>query len=256
VILFIMMTGKKPFEGNCKEDVLFKISRAEYNVKLLETSKISEEGKDFIKSLLCKLEEKRMDINKALEHPWITKSTKKFDCSNLGRDIIDSLKTFTNKSIFQKEVLYYIARISNEKEIQKLRNCFMEIDKDNTGTIEYEEVFEAFKNVGIIPDPVEVQTIWENMDFHNDGKVNYSEFLAATISSVKFSQEEKLWTVFKFFDNSGKGYITFESVCEALRTNNIAVNERELKVFFEKHKKTKLHFENFKSLVKDKDIIL
>lgn len=26
--------------------------------------------------------------------------------------------------------------------------------------------------------------MWEGMDFHNDGKVNYSEFLAATLSSV------------------------------------------------------------------------
>jgi hypothetical protein len=26
--------------------------------------------------------------------------------------------------------------------------------------------------------------MWEGMDFHNDGTVNYSEFLAATLSSV------------------------------------------------------------------------
>jgi len=112
------------------------------------------------------------------------------------------------------------------------------------------------KKLGINPDPKEIQKIWEHMDFHNDGKVNYSEFLAATISSINFDQEEKLWTVFKFFDNNGKGCITFDSVLEALRTNNIAVNEKELKNFFEKHRRKELNFENFKCLVKDKEIIL
>jgi len=202
-------------------------------------------------------EKKRMTVSKALEHPWIVKYSKKYDCSIIGKDIVESLKTFTNKSIFQKEVMYYLARLSNEDEIQKLKKFFLEMDKDNTGTIEYDEVFEAFKLVGITPDPTEIQTIWENMDFHNDGKVNYSEFLAASLSSLNFFQEEKLWTVFKFFDISDKGYITFESVLEALKTNNISVNEVGLKDFFEKNIKssTKLNFDEFKILVEQEHLI-
>ena len=30
----------------------------------------------------------------------------------------------------------------------------------------------------------EIQKIWDGLDFHKDGKVNYSEFLAATLSTL------------------------------------------------------------------------
>ena len=66
-----------------------------------------------------------------------------------------------------------------------------------------------------------------------------------------------MWTVFKFFDRSNKGYITFDSILEALKTNNITVNEQGLKEFFEKNKKsyTKLNYEEFKVLIEKEKLV-
>lgn len=41
--------------------------------------------------------------------------------------------------------------------------------------------------------------MWEGMDFHNDGKVNYSEFLAATLSSVVIFIFSYFFKFFKTF---------------------------------------------------------
>ena len=59
----------------------------------------------------------------------------------------------------------------------------------------------------------ELQQIWEGLDFHKDGQVNYSEFLAAMVSSYNFQKEEKLWSVFNLFKegNRSKSYITYDT---------------------------------------------
>lgn len=154
ILLYVMITGKQPFNGNTSKELFDNILALNYNKDLLNKPNISPEVKDLIENLIVLDENKRLKISQCLDHPWIVKYSKKYDCTSIGKDIIKSLKTFTNKNLFQKEVLYYMARISNEEEIQKLKKFFLEIDKDNTGTIEYDEVFEAFKQVGITPDPV------------------------------------------------------------------------------------------------------
>lgn len=86
------------------------------------------------------------------------------------------------------------------------------------------------------------------MDFHCDGKVNYSEFLAATISSIQFSKEERLWSAFNYFDTTGSGYITLDSVIDALKESGVVVDEQGLqKTFQELPKKgEKINFKEFK----------
>ena len=74
------------------------------------------------------------------------------------------------------------------------------------------------------------------MDFHCDGKINYHEFLAATISTIHFNKEEKLWSVFKYFDTNDTGYITAESVIDALKESGVMVNEEGLRDTFKEFK--------------------
>lgn len=89
------------------------------------------------------------------------------------------------------------------------------------------------------------------MDFHKDGEVNYTEFLAATISSLDFLKEERVWSAFKYFELTESGHITANSAIEALKSCNLMINEDELRVFFEDFQKNgrKLNFEEFKRMV-------
>jgi len=54
----------------------------------------------------------------------------------------------------------------------------------------------------------EIQQIIENVDYAGNGKINYSEFLAATIELKQVLTYEKLWTLFKYFDTDNSGIIT------------------------------------------------
>ena len=88
------------------------------------------------------------------------------------------------------------------------------------------------------------------MDFHCDGKVNYSEFLAATISTINFNKEEKLWSAFKYFDTTDSGYITLDSVMDALKDSGVIIDEEGLKKTFKEMKKKgkKINFKEFKAI--------
>ena len=94
------------------------------------------------------------------------------------------------------------------------------------------------------------------MDFHCDGKVNYSEFLAATISTINFNKEEKLWSAFKYFDTTDSGYITLDSVMDALKDSGVIIDEEGLKKTFKElqKKEKKINFKEFKAIALGKDV--
>ena len=95
------------------------------------------------------------------------------------------------------------------------------------------------------------------MDFHCDGKVNYSEFLAATISTINFNKEEKLWSAFNYFDTTDSGYITLDSVMDALKNSGVIIDEEGLKKAFSELEKKgkKINFNEFKAIALGKEMI-
>ena len=250
VILFVMVTGKQPFRARDKEGVFEKILNAKYDKKSLEKSKCSNELKDLIKKTLVKDYKKRISIDSALKHKWFSlfeNNVNNFQI--IDQDILDSLQNFQYTNILQKETFYYLAKLSNDKEILKLKKAFEIIDKDNSGEIEYEEIPKIFEDLGIQASEQELKNIFKSLDFHCDGKVNYSEFLAGTLSSLKIFKDDKLLSAFKYFDVNDEGQITCDSIIWALKASNVAVDEMELVDYFNKRKLKKINFEQFKTLV-------
>ena len=139
VILFIMVTGKQPFRGKSKEEVFEKIKRGSYDKNTLNRAKCSKEVKDLIKKMLVTEHSKRITVESALDHIWF----KQFENNKninlvVDQEIIESLKQFQYQNIFQKEIRFYLAKLCSDKEIIKLKQAFLAIDKDNSGEIEYE----------------------------------------------------------------------------------------------------------------------
>ena len=58
---------------------------------------------------------------------------------------------------------------------------FMRMDKDQTGDITITELREALNEAQLKIDDKELEKIINEVDFHGDRLINYSEFLSATI---------------------------------------------------------------------------
>jgi len=254
IIVYLMLTGKYAFEAKEGENLYEKIKNNEVDMQPLIDSECSEEAKDFITKCLKKKYTERMTSTECLEHAWINKFCIKKNSNLLNNDTVDTLLDFANKNALQKEIYYFIAKISSENDINKLKQFFNQLDVDNSGTLTIEEVEKAFKQIHIDITDEELKQIWEGLDFHKDGQVNYSEFLAAMVSSYNFQKEEKLWSVFNLFKegNKSKNYITYDSLYNAAKALNLNINESEIKKCFEKYDE-EIDFEKFKKLIMESE---
>jgi calcium-dependent protein kinase len=259
VIMHQMLTGKYPFYSNGKDSLLDLIEKKKFDSSLLDSSDCSDEAKDMVKKILIKDCTKRLSSKQCLEHPWIKKYATQKDSHLLNAQTIKTLKQFSTKSALQKEIYFFIAKVSKEKEILQLKQLFNQLDTKNAGSLTISEIEKAFAEIGIIIPDEDLKMIWEGLDFHKDGEVNYTEFLAAMVSSYKFEKEEKLWTVFNYFkDNTNKNnksifdsddYISFDSLLNAVNSLNLNINEQAIKNNFEQFKGKKINFEQFKEII-------
>ena len=58
----------------------------------------------------------------------------------------------------------------------------------------------------------ETSDLLNKLDFAQNGRINYTEFLAATINVQSYLTDEKLDALFNSFDVEGKGKITKENI--------------------------------------------
>ena len=251
IILYLMLTDKFPFVQN-KDNVFKDICECKYNQKLLDEIDCSEEAKDLVKKILVVDVNKRISSQEILEHPFIKKINKKKNNKLINNDTLVTLKSFANKNALQKEIFYFLAKIKNEEEINNLKQLFNDLDTANSGTLTIDEIRNGFKKLGIEINENELKEIWEGLNFHTDDQINYTEFLAAMMSSYKFNKEENLWIVFNYFkdnDNKKSEYISVDNLINMCKSMNLPINEEEIKKNLEGYNKNKLNFEDFKKIM-------
>ena len=122
----------------------------------------------------------------------------------------------------QKEVLIFLANTRSTKEgeslktafdFESLKGAFRSMDKDNSGSIEISEMKDAFRGSCNCTEE-ELNQIFYKVDFNEDGQVNYSEFLAATINKEKAVSVSNLEFAFHHFDTDNSGVITTDNLKE------------------------------------------
>ena len=80
-----------------------------------------------------------------------------------------------------------------------------------------------------------VKKIMKNVDYQGNGKINYTEFLAATVSIRSVLTDEKLYALFKHFDTDNSDYITPDNIREAFQISGRELTEAETKQIFTDH---------------------
>jgi len=97
----------------------------------------------------------------------------------------------------------------------------------------------------------EIHEMIDQMDYHNNKKINYSEFLAATIDVQSFLSESRLKAVFNQFDTDSSGKITEENIVLAMQKLGKEIARKEVHAMILKHDRTgdgMLNFDEFKAI--------
>ena len=257
VIVYQMITSKLPFEAGEKDNQTLydKIKNDDYDRDILNEIECSDEVKDFIYKSLQKEVKLRLTIQEGLNHPWIQKfCIKSIDSSFFNYESIKLFLDFSRKSQLQKEIYYFIAKVSNETDIDKFKSFFNQLDAHNMGSLSIEDIKDGFEKNDIKIEDKVLQEIFDGLNFHMAGKINYSEFLSAMVSSKDFAKEEKLISVFNLLieNEQNKNYITFESLMNAIKALSLNINVEEIKICFKEYD-DEINFEYFKKLILNDD---
>ncbi|CAJ1976832.1 unnamed protein product [Sphenostylis stenocarpa] len=232
VILYILLSGEPPFwdvviffvpelrslfilSSESEAGIFRKILKGDIDFVSDPWPSISESAKELVKQMLVRDPKKRISAHEVLCNPWIVDDAapdKPLDSAVLTR-----LKYFSAMNKIKKMALWVIAERLSEEEIGGLKELFKMLDKDNSGTITFEELKEGLRNVGCNLVESEIKSLMESADIDNSGTIDYGEFLAATLHLNKMEREENLLAAFSYFDKDGSGYITIDELQQACK---------------------------------------
>ena len=232
VILYALLSGTFPFDGNTDKEIYKSILRKKYDFKKEIWDNISNDAKDLISHMLCD-ENKRYTAEMVLNHPWLTKlaPNSKGSISHLNLKHLESYKNTCN---FKKFILTYIATRLKEKEIRELEEMFSEMDINKDGTLNSDEIKKCLIKLNSEKkmNNDEIMQIFKGIDTNNSKRIEYTEFISAAIEKNEFLKEERLLDIFKALDKSGTGKISKSDIKKVL--NNEDIDEEDLKQFINK----------------------
>lgn len=96
--------------------------------------------------------------------------------------------------------------------------------------------------------------ILKEIDYQGNGKINYSEFLSATLDIQNFLTDTKLLSVFNVFDTDHSGFITAENMRFAFQKLGQIVPNEVIQEIIRRHDQRKdgvISFEEFKQIFND-----
>lgn len=102
----------------------------------------------------------------------------------------------------------------------------------------------------------EIDKIIREIDYVGNGKINYTEFLAATLSIQETITEEMLWRLFKKFDVDDTSYISKENLIDAFKRLGRAKSLTDVSEMISAHDIAKdgmISFEEFKRIFEGED---
>ena len=213
IILYTMLCGHPPFCGNKENTIKSKILHSKLVFPSKEFKSVSKEAIEYIKNLLSYDPEQRPTAEEALNNKWLI-SMINHGNSKLSEYIISNLIKFRTTLGLQKATVSFLAnQISINEEIKKLKEEFDKIDVNKDGEISKDELIKCLESIYPSQEAkLRANAIFKEIDFNNDGSINFSEFLTVNIQKEKLLNEETLDRAFRMFDLDGNGYITIDEL--------------------------------------------
>ena len=87
-------------------------------------------------------------------------------------------------------------KMLDTQEVETLSKAFTTLDKEATGMITKLDFKDTIKKTKTTLSDEEIEEIFEQVDSDGNQKINYSEFIAATINVKQYLTEEKLRAIF------------------------------------------------------------
>mmetsp|Transcript_56819 Transcript_56819/g.133447 ORF Transcript_56819/g.133447 Transcript_56819/m.133447 type:complete len:548 (+) Transcript_56819:165-1808(+) len=253
VIAWILLVGYMPFSGPDRVQIQ-NIKAGNYKVKKDVWAKVSSDAQDFVFALLKVDPVQRLTSEKALAHRWIrtrnSSNTLKREQQLADDSLAIALLSFARQSQFKRACFSMMAWSLSAPERAQVRDAFVAMDPDHTGVVKLSALKEILVENFELPDE-KINDIVHALDYNNDEELNYSEFLAAMVSTRIEMHDDLLMNAFRRFDTDGTGYITVEDLRKVLGESFDGATVEELLREADMSGRGKIFAEEFISYLKD-----
>ena len=225
VILYIFLSGDPPFNGPSDSEIYAKISKMKFTFPEKKWRTISNEAKDLITHMIAP-EDVRYTAKQVLQHSWFK------NASNVPLSATNFDTTFfidyVRGSQLKKMSLLYIASRLDENEIENLKKAFEAFDDCKDGQITFDELKKGLLQLKTHKlNEKDIIQLFNTIDVDQNGKIDYTEFLASTIQKINYLKNERLYEAFCMFDKDKSGHITKEELLKALKAEKSKEKEIE-----------------------------
>ncbi|KAJ9555419.1 hypothetical protein OSB04_010033 [Centaurea solstitialis] len=225
VILYILLCGVPPFWAETEEGIAQAIIKGDINYRRDPWPRVSEDAKNLVKSMLNPNPYERLTVEEALGNHWILNAHKVPNIP-LGEHVRSRIQQFSLMNKFKKKVISVVAENLPDEQVTGLKQMFQEMDKDNNGSLTFEELKDGLCSIGDQPlDDPDVQMLMEAVNELNGthrptlmktGCLNCDEFMMIAVHLKRISDDDHLRQAFHHFDKNNNGYIEFDELKECL----------------------------------------
>lgn len=173
--------------------------------------------------------DKRFSAEQVLSHTWVANLAPNSEDSVLTLNV-ETMKSYTQANKFKKAALTFIASRLKDDEITNLKEIFSTLDKNNDGTLTFEEIKQGCSKLN---SNLNFEEVFNSLDTDKSGSINYTEFIAATIDQQIYLKNERLYEAFKSFDKDNSGKISIKEIGSVINAQfeDYTYLEQEIKKF-------------------------
>lgn len=218
VIMYVLLCGYPPFDGDNDEIIINKINTGNYNFEGKEWKKISEEAKSLIRKMLTINPVERICANDALKDVWLLTNRKALTPQGSPKTkhlTFSNLRRFNSSQKLQEaSIAYLVHQIASEDKVKDLRVIFQKMDLSGTGRLSYEDLRAGWNELSCDPtiSDKEFEELISLMDRNGDQYIEYEEFLRATVNIDVIFTERNLKMAFEYFDLNKSGKLSFDDI--------------------------------------------
>lgn len=137
--------------------------------------------------------------------------------------VFDGIQSFTHAQKLKRVTLMFIASKLTEKDIENLKKTFKSINISGDGVITLEELLEGMRLAGCNVEKQTLEEVFAIIDSNQNGRIDYTEFLAACLNTHNYLDNGILKTAFQHFDYDHSGFITNDELKEVLTGRDMSI---------------------------------
>ena len=118
-------------------------------------------------------------------------------------------------------MLTFIASRLRDANVQNLKDIFNTLDLNKDGTLTLDEMKEGIEKLKKDNIDIDIEGISKSIDTDHSGKIDYTEFLAASIDQKLYLREERLSEAFQMLDRDSSGKISKDEIKKALKLDDL-----------------------------------